>query len=71
MKGTNDVRIDPELNNFLWHRGTTWAPTRIRLRLARRRNDEENAKEKLYTYVKVVQVPGNVKGLFTEVSVFL
>jgi large subunit ribosomal protein L31e len=38
----------------------------MRLRLSRRRNDEEDAKEKLYTYV--TYVPGVApKGMRTEV----
>jgi large subunit ribosomal protein L31e len=38
----------------------------MRLRLSRKRNDEEGAKEKLYTYVEAVNVKG-VKGLQTVV----
>jgi hypothetical protein len=36
----------------------------MRLRLSRKRNDEEGAKEKLYTYVEAVNVQ-DVKGLQT------
>ena len=38
----------------------------MRLRLSRKRNDEEGAKEKLYTYVEAVNVK-EVKGLQTIV----
>jgi large subunit ribosomal protein L31e len=31
-------------------------PTRLRVRLARKRNEDENAKEKLYTLVTIVDV---------------
>ncbi|KAH9990236.1 60S ribosomal protein L31 [Russula compacta] len=48
--GTADVRIDPKLNQALWATGIRSVPHRIRVKLERKRNDEENAKEKLYTY---------------------
>lgn len=64
--GTSDVRIAPELNKKLWERGVTGVPHRLRIRIARKRNDEENAKEKLFSYVSHVDVP-SVKGLQTEV----
>ncbi|KZV90936.1 hypothetical protein EXIGLDRAFT_710657 [Exidia glandulosa HHB12029] len=63
--GTQDVRIDPKLNQALWAQGIKSVPHRIRVRLERKRNDEEDAKEKLYTYAS--HVPGPVKGLQTQV----
>ena len=35
--------------------------------MSRKRNDEENAKEKLYTFVELVTVAGTCKGLPAEV----
>ncbi|KAJ3506315.1 hypothetical protein NMY22_g17290 [Coprinellus aureogranulatus] len=64
--GTTDVRIDPKLNQAVWAQGIKSVPHRIRVRLERKRNDEEGAKEKLFTYVSYVQVP-SFKGLQTEV----
>jgi len=52
--GTGDVRIDPKLNQAIWERGIKSVPHRIRVKLERKRNDEENAKEKLYTYASYV-----------------
>ncbi|KAI7833031.1 ribosomal protein L31e-domain-containing protein [Kickxella alabastrina] len=63
--GTKDVRIDAQLNKALWARGIKAVPHRLRVRLARRRNDEESAAEKLYTLVTFVAVP-NFKGLQTQ-----
>jgi hypothetical protein len=40
-------------------------PFRLRIRLARKRNENEDAKEKLYTLVSHVKV-ASVKGLQTE-----
>ncbi|PFH45343.1 hypothetical protein AMATHDRAFT_78050 [Amanita thiersii Skay4041] len=64
--GTNDVRIDPKLNQAVWAQGIKSVPHRMRLKLERKRNDEENAKEKLYTYVSHVPV-SSFKGLQTTV----
>ena len=52
--GTSDVRIDSNLNKQLWSRGVKGVPHRIRVQLARKRNDSEDAKEKLYTLVTYV-----------------
>src|SRR5437763_15525655 len=54
--GTSDVRLDPSLNKEIWKQGIRSVPHRMRLRLSRRRNDEEDAKEKLYTHVTSVPV---------------
>merc|ERR1711988_807914 len=51
MMGTSDVRIDVKLNKAVWAKGIKSVPYRIRVRLARKRNDDEEAKEKLYTLV--------------------
>eukprot|EP00938_MAST-03A_sp_MAST-3A-sp1_P006713 g6713.t1 len=66
MMGTKDVRIDTELNKFVWSKGIRNVPYRVRVRLARRLNEDEEAKEKLYTLVQFVNVP-TFKGLQTEV----
>ena len=63
---TKDVRLDPQLNKEIWRMGVKSVPHRMRLRIARKRNDEEGAKEKLYCYVS--HVPGDsAKGLQTAV----
>ena len=49
--GTNDVRIDTELNKFVWSNGIRNIPRRVRVRLSRRRNEEEGAKSEFYTLV--------------------
>ncbi|KAM0683770.1 60S ribosomal protein L31B [Mitosporidium daphniae] len=63
--GTKDVRLDPKLNKALWEKGIRNVPHRVRVRLARRRNDDEKATEKLYTQVTYVPV-ASFKGLQTE-----
>ncbi|PSS34215.1 hypothetical protein PHLCEN_2v1725 [Hermanssonia centrifuga] len=64
--GTADVRVDPKLNQALWARGIKSVPHRIRVKLERKRNDEEGAKEKLFTYASHVIVD-SFKGLETTV----
>ncbi|RHY34100.1 hypothetical protein DYB32_001120 [Aphanomyces invadans] len=63
--GTTDVRIDSKLNKFVWSQGVRNIPYRVRVRLSRKRNEDEDAKEKLYTLVQHVQV-STYKGLGTE-----
>ncbi|KAG9416374.1 60S ribosomal protein L31 [Aphanomyces cochlioides] len=63
--GTSDVRIDSKLNKFVWSQGVRNIPYRVRVRLSRKRNEDEDAKEKLYTLVQHVQV-SSYKGLGTE-----
>jgi len=54
--GTEDVRIDVKVNQFIWKNGIKNVPRRIRVRLTRKRNDDEDAKEKMYTLVSYVPV---------------
>merc|ERR1712124_11715 len=56
MLGTSDVRVHPQLNKAVWAKGVKNVPHRIRVRCERRRNDDEDAKEKLYTIVTHVMV---------------
>uniref|UniRef100_A0AC34RJS2 Large ribosomal subunit protein eL31 n=1 Tax=Panagrolaimus sp. JU765 TaxID=591449 RepID=A0AC34RJS2_9BILA len=54
--GTEDVRIDTRLNKYLWSQGIRSVPFRVRVRLSRRRNDDEDSPHKLYTLVTHVPV---------------
>jgi large subunit ribosomal protein L31e len=65
MMGTDDNRVDAGLNKFVWSKGIRNVPYRVRVRLSRRKNDDEEAKEKLYTHVSVVEVD-SFKFLETE-----
>ena len=64
---TDDVRIDNSLNNFLWSRGIRNIPRRVRVRLNRKKNEEDESGSKFYTLVQWVNV-GSFKKLQTEVS---
>merc|ERR1740128_67704 len=54
--GTPDVRVDTRLNKHVWHKGVKNVPFRIRVRLARKRNEDEDSVHKLYTLVTYVPV---------------
>ena len=47
VMGTQDVRIDTQLNKFVWSKGIRNVPYRVRVRLARRLNEDEESKEKV------------------------
>lgn len=66
--GTTDVRVDVKLNKQIWSRGVRSVPRRIRVRIARKRNDDEDAKEELFSLVTVAEIPeSGLKGLGTTV----
>merc|ERR1711937_455165 len=50
---TKDVRIDTKLNKFIFSKGIRNVPSRVRVRLSRKRNDVEDPKNQF-------------KGLLTE-----
>eukprot|EP00455_Lapot_gusevi_P033450 TRINITY_DN365_c0_g1_i1.p2 TRINITY_DN365_c0_g1~~TRINITY_DN365_c0_g1_i1.p2 ORF type:complete len:143 (+),score=41.28 TRINITY_DN365_c0_g1_i1:56-484(+) len=53
---TEDVRVDVNLNKFVWSNGVKSVPTRVRVRLHRKRNEDEESGDKLYTLVTYVPV---------------
>eukprot|EP01089_Gocevia_fonbrunei_P017186 TRINITY_DN549_c0_g1_i2.p1 TRINITY_DN549_c0_g1~~TRINITY_DN549_c0_g1_i2.p1 ORF type:complete len:118 (-),score=21.67 TRINITY_DN549_c0_g1_i2:88-441(-) len=63
---TKDVRIDVRLNQFVWSKGIRNPPNRVRVRLSRKKNEDEDAEEKMYTLVSWVPVD-EYKGLVTQV----
>merc|ERR1712130_604027 len=50
---TTDVRVDVKLNKAVWSRGIRNVPNRLRIVIQRRRNDDEDAKEEMYSFVTV------------------
>uniref|UniRef100_A0AC35U1Y5 60S ribosomal protein L31 n=1 Tax=Rhabditophanes sp. KR3021 TaxID=114890 RepID=A0AC35U1Y5_9BILA len=65
--GTDDVRIDSNLNKHVWSQGVKNVPYRVRVRLARKRNEDDDSASKFYTLVQHVPCT-NFKKL-TTVSV--
>ena len=64
---TTDIRIDTEVNQYVWNRGIRNIPRRVRLRLVRKKNENEEGGEKFYTDVRLVKVK-SFKNLVTEKS---
>eukprot|EP00998_Keelungia_sp_KM082_P012870 NODE_9277_length_521_cov_452.464467_g9254_i0.p2 GENE.NODE_9277_length_521_cov_452.464467_g9254_i0~~NODE_9277_length_521_cov_452.464467_g9254_i0.p2 ORF type:complete len:120 (+),score=27.43 NODE_9277_length_521_cov_452.464467_g9254_i0:71-430(+) len=62
---TKDVRLDVRLNKFIWSRGVKGVPGRVRVRLDRKINEDENAKDKTYTLVTLIPVE-SFSGLETK-----
>merc|ERR1712098_166024 len=62
---TEDVRVDTRLNKFLWSKGIRAVPKRVRVRISRRRNKDEDSIHPYYTLVSLVIVP-TFKGLTTQ-----
>ena len=56
MMGTTDVRVDSKLNKFIWSKGVRNVPYRVRVRLSRKRNEDEEAKEKVTSLMLSISV---------------
>jgi large subunit ribosomal protein L31e len=53
---TDDVRIDPELNKELWRNGIRNVQRKVEVVFERKKNeDDEEAKDKMYTLVKLAR----------------
>ena len=50
------MRIDPLLNRQIWARGVRNVPRKVRVRITRKRNEDEDSKEKFYSLVQFVEV---------------
>ncbi|XWS45700.1 hypothetical protein CRYUN_Cryun14cG0002000 [Craigia yunnanensis] len=55
--GTTDVRVDVKLNKHVWSCGIQSVPRRVCVRIARKRNNEEDAKEEFFSVVTVAEIP--------------
>jgi len=56
MMNTKSVKVDAELNKYVWHKGIRSVPVRVRVKLSRTRNEDEDAKEKMCTKVSLVKI---------------
>ena len=50
---TKDVRIDTDLNRHLWRNGIRNLDRKVEVVMERKKNDQEDAKHKYYTLVKL------------------
>merc|ERR1712019_16108 len=51
---TSDVRLDVKLNRAVWANGVKNVPRRLRIQIQRRKNDDEDASEEMYSIVTAV-----------------
>jgi large subunit ribosomal protein L31e len=66
MMKTQDVRIDPKLNQFVWGQGVRNLPHRVRVRISRKRNEEEGSNQgEFYSLVQHVHIE-DFAGRLTE-----
>ena len=62
---TTDVRVDPKLNQFIWSQGVRNLPHRVRVRISRKKNEEEGAQGEYYSLVQHVNLE-DFSGRLTE-----
>jgi len=62
---TPDVRVDVKLNQFIWSQGIRHIPKRIRVRLIRKKDEDDESGNKFYTAVQLINVE-SFKELRTE-----
>mmetsp|Transcript_12524 Transcript_12524/g.23788 ORF Transcript_12524/g.23788 Transcript_12524/m.23788 type:complete len:119 (-) Transcript_12524:521-877(-) len=62
---TDDVRVDVKLNKHIWSKGIRNVPDRIRVKISRKANEDEDAKEEMYSLVTVADCPNGFSGLGT------
>ena len=53
---TKEIRIDSALNQHIFKNGIRNVPFKVRVRIARKKNEDEDSKEKFYTLVQHVPV---------------
>jgi large subunit ribosomal protein L31e len=51
-----DVRMDTELNHFVWKEGIRDIPNKVRIRISKKKSQDEDAKEPFYCLVQHVDV---------------
>ena len=51
------MRVDTDLNRYLWSKGVRNVPRLVRIRVSRTKNEDEDAKEKFYSTVSLLKVP--------------
>lgn len=65
MMKTKDVRIDPKLNQFIWNQGVRNLPRRVRVRISRKRTEDEGKGSEWYSLVQHIN-NSDFSGKLTE-----
>ncbi len=50
------MRVDAQLNRFLWSQGIRNVPRKVRVRISRKKNEDEDAKEPFYSTCQLLEV---------------
>jgi len=61
VMGTSTVKIDSALNKHIWSKGIRNIPRRVRVRINRKLNEDEDREEDYITVVTHVDVPANYR----------
>ena len=62
------MRVDTKLNQFLWSNGVRNVPKKVRVRIQRRKNEDDDSKGSFYSLVQHIPVD-SYEGLRTEKSI--
>merc|ERR1712146_35669 len=65
--GTEEVKIDTKLNQFIWSQGVRNVPRRVRIRVKRCKDEDDEAGSNWVSRVSLLQC-NRFKGLVTEVN---
>ena len=61
------MRIETNLNRYIWAQGIRNVPRKVRVRVTRKRNEDKDSGEKFYCIVTHVPIaPEGFVGLMTE-----
>jgi len=55
VTGTKEAKLDVALNRAIWKNGIKALPVRLRIRITKRRSEDEDAKEKYYAFATVAE----------------
>ncbi len=60
-----DIRVDAELNHYIWKNGIRDTPNKVRIRISKKKSQDEDAREPYFCLVQNVDVE-HFAGLRTE-----
>ncbi|KAI3428810.1 hypothetical protein D9Q98_007627 [Chlorella vulgaris] len=61
--GTKDVRVDVKLNKAVWSQGIKNVPKRLRVVIQRKRKEDDEDSEELYSFVTLAEDQSTKKGV--------
>ncbi|EFN58366.1 hypothetical protein CHLNCDRAFT_20549 [Chlorella variabilis] len=61
--GTKEVRVDVKLNKAVWSQGIKNVPTRLRIVIQRKRNEDDEDSEEMFSFVTLAEDQTTKKGV--------